>query len=146
MAENGRQVRAELEGIGNAGAASFKRMSAEVDTAGVMLKRLAAIAAGAFSVRQIVQYTDQWTDLQSRVDLATGSQEKGALVMERLALMARRTYSELGMSTQESLVFTEALNNATVVSGAKAERAASVQNALSKAMALGNSPATTSTP
>lgn len=154
VAENGRQVRAELEGIGNAGAASFKRMSAEVDTAGVMLKRLAGIAAGAFSVRQIVQYTDQWTDLQSRVDLATGSQEKGALVMERLALMARRTYSELGqtteswlanatalrelgMSTQESLDFTEALNNAMVVSGAKAERAASVQNALSKAMALG---------
>ena len=75
--------------------------------------------------------------------------------MERLAAMARRTYSgieqtteswlanatalrELGLSTRESLDFTEALNNAMVVSGARAERAASVQNALSKAMALGS--------
>ena len=120
-----------------------------------MLRRLAGIAAGAFSVRQVVQYADTWTDLRSRVDLATGSQEKGAAVMERLASMARRTYSdlgqtaeswlanstalrELGLSTRESLDFTEALNNAMVVSGAKAERAASVQNALSKAMALGS--------
>src|SRR5690606_30452049 len=75
-------------------------------------------------------------------------------VMERLATMARRTYSgieqtteswlanatalrELGLSAKESLEFTEALNNAMVVSGAKGERAVSVQNALSKAMALG---------
>src|SRR5690606_32242190 len=154
VAENGRQVRAELEGVGNAGAESFKRMSAEVDHAGVMLRRLAGIAVGALSIRQVAQYADTWTDLRSRVDLATGSQEKGALVMDRLAAMARRTYSslgqtaeswlanatalrELGLTTRESLDFTEALNNAMVVSGARAERAASVQNALSKAMALG---------
>lgn len=154
VAENGRQVRAELQGVGEAGAKSFRRMSAEVDTAGIMLQRLAGIAAGAFSLRQVQQYADQWTDLRSRVDLATGSQERGALVMERLSSMARRTYSdlgqtteswlsnatalrELGLSTAESLDFTEALNNAMVVSGARAERAASVQNALSKAMALG---------
>ena len=155
VAENGRQVRAELEGIGDGGARSFQRLSKEVDTTGVMLRRLAGIAAGAFSVRQVVQYADTWTDLRSRVDLATGSQEKGAAVMDRLAQMARRTYSdlgqtaeswlanstalrELGLSTRESLDFTEALNNAMVVSGAKAERAVSVQNALSKAMALGS--------
>ena len=154
VAENGRQVRAELEGVGDAGARGFRRMSAEIDTAGVMLRRLAGIAAGALSIRQVVQYADTWTDLRSRVDLATGSQEKGAAVMERLAAMARRTYSdlgqtaeswlanatalrELGMSTAMSLDFTEALNNAMVVSGAKAERATMVQNALSKAMALG---------
>jgi tape measure domain-containing protein len=113
-----------------------------------------ASLAGAFSIRQVVDYADTWTDLRSRVDLATGSQEKGAAVMERLADMARRTYSslgqtteswlanatalrELGLSTRATLDFTEALNNAMVVSGARAERAASVQNALSKAMALG---------
>ncbi|MDO5757300.1 MAG: tape measure protein [Rhodobacterales bacterium] len=154
VAENGRQVKAELKGVGDAGAASFKNMSREVDYAGVMLKRLAGIAVGALSIRQVVAYADTWTDLQSRVDLATGSQEKGALVMKRLGDMARGTYSsleqtteswvanstalrELGMSTAESLDFTEALNNAMVVSGDKAERATSVQNALSKAMALG---------
>lgn len=155
VAENGRQVRAELEGVGDGGARSFQRLSAEVDNTGVMLRRLARIAAGVLSIRQVAQYADTWTDLRSRVDLATGSQERGVAVMDRLAQMARRTYSsleqtteswlanstalrELGLSTRESLDFTEALNNAMVVSGAKAERAASVQNALSKAMALGS--------
>ena len=156
VAENGRQVRAELEGVGDAGARGFQRMSKEIDVTSVMLRRLAGIAAGALSIRQVAQYADTWTDLRSRVDLATGSQERGAAVMERLADMARRTYSslestteswlsnsralrDLGMSTSESLDFTEALNNALVVSGARAERAASVQNALSRAMAAGKS-------
>ena len=85
VAENGRQVRAELQGVGEAGARSFRSMSAELDRAGIMLKRLAGIAAGAFSLLQVQSYADQWTDLRSRVDLATGSQAKGALVMERLA-------------------------------------------------------------
>lgn len=80
VAENGRQVRAELEGIGNAGARSFQKLSKEVDTTGVMLRRLAGIAAGALSIRQVVQYADTWTDLRSRVNLATGSQERGAVV------------------------------------------------------------------
>lgn len=114
---------------------------------------MGALGAG-IRTRQLVAYADQWTDLRSRVDLATGSQEAGAAVMDRLAAMARRTYSslgqtteswlanatalrELGLTTAESLDFTEALNNAMAVSGARAERAASVQTALSKAMALG---------
>ena len=154
VAEGGRQVRAEFQGVGDAGEASFKRIERQADVTGMVLRRLAGIVAGALSVRQVVQYADAWTDLRSRVDLATGSQEAGAAVMDRLAAMARRTYSslgqtteswlanatalrELGLTTAESLDFTEALNNAMVVSGARAERAASVQNALSKAMALG---------
>ncbi len=154
VAEGGRQVRAEFQGVGDAGEASFKRIERQADVTGAVLRRLAGIVAGTLSVRQVVQYADAWTDLRSRVDLATGSQVRGAAVMERLAAMARRTYSslgqtteswlanatalrELGLTTAESLDFTEALNNAMVVSGARAERAASVQNALSKAMALG---------
>lgn len=109
VAENGRQVRAELQGVGEAGARSFRRMSAEVDRAGIMLTRLAGIAAGAFSLRQVQAHADQWTDLRSRVDLATGSQAKGALVMERLASMARRTYSELGQTTESWLANATAL-------------------------------------
>ncbi len=154
VAEGGRQVKAEFQGVGDAGEASFKRIERQADVTGMVLRRLAGIVAGALSVRQVAQYADRWTDLRSRVDLATGSQERGAAVMERLAAMARRTYSgieqtteswlanatalrELGLSTRESLDFTEALNNAMVVSGAKGERAVSVQTALARAMALG---------
>lgn len=154
VAEGGRLVRSEFQGVGEAGEASFKRIEKQADITGKVVRRVMGVLGAAISVQQLVTYTNTWTDLRSRVDLATGSQEKGAAVMERLAAMARRTYSgieqtteswlanatalrELGLSTRESLDFTEALNNAMVVSGAKGERAASVQNALSKAMALG---------
>ncbi len=154
VAEGGRQVKAEFQGIGDAGENNFKRIERQADITGQVVRRVVSILGAAISTRQLVAYADQWTDLRSRVDLATGSQEAGAAVMDRLAAMARRTYSslgqtteswlanatalrELGLSTTESLDFTEALNNAMVVSGARAERAASIQNALSKAMALG---------
>ncbi len=154
VAEGGRQVKAEFQGVGDAGENSFKRIERQADITGTVVRRVVGVLGAAISTRQLVAYADQWTDLRSRVDLATGSQEAGAAVMDRLASMARRTYSslgqtteswlanatalrELGLTTAESLDFTEALNNAMVVSGARAERAASVQNALSKAMALG---------
>lgn len=153
-AVGGRQVQAEIAGIGEAGAQSFRKIRREVDVTNAALARIAGVLGGALSIRQIVAYADSWSELRSRVVLATGAQETGTAVMQRLAEMARRTYSnleqtaeswlanatalrELGLTTRESLDFTEALNNAMVVSGARAERAASVQNALSKAMALG---------
>jgi tape measure domain-containing protein len=154
VAEGGRRVRAELQGIGEAGQSGFRAITREVDLAAVALRRLAGLVTTAFGLREIVAMTDRWTDLGARVALATRAQGEGAAVMDRLAAVARRTYSsldltvesylanatalrELGLSTAETLDFTEALNNALVVSGAKAERAASVQGALSKAMALG---------
>jgi tape measure domain-containing protein len=118
------------------------------------LKGSVAAIGAALGVDQLRRMTDTWTDLTSRVNLAAGSIDKGAEVMGRLGEMARRTYSdltqtaesylgnatavkELGYSTDQTLDYTEALNNALVVSGAKGDRAASVIDALSKAMALG---------
>lgn len=118
---------------------------------------LGAVAIGmaaAFSVGSIRGIVDEWSDLTSRVNLAAGSIDKGTAVMGRLQKMANDTYSSLrtttegyianattlrgmGKSTKETLDYTEALNNAMVVSGAKAERAAQVQSALAKAMAVG---------
>lgn len=163
VAEGGRQVKAEFAGVGDAGENSFKRIERQADITGAVVRRVMGVLGAAISTRQLIAYADQWTDLRSRVDLATGSQEAGAAVMDRLAAMARRTYSslgqtteswlanatalrELGLTTAESLDFTEALNNAMVVSGARAERAASVQNALSKAMPSAGSAETTSIP
>lgn len=153
-AEGGGQVRAEFLGVGDTGERAFQRIGREADATGAVIRRLMGVMGAFFSARQIVQYADTWTDLQSRVQLAVGSHEAGIAVMGRLGDMARRTYSdlgqtveswlanstalrELGMSTSESLDFTEALNNALVVSGARAERAAQINNALAQAMALG---------
>ena len=120
-------------------------------------KGLAAPLAGvgaALGTRELMRLTDTWTDLNSRVALAAGGMEQGAEVMGRLGDVARRTYSsleqtaegyllnatamrELGYSTSQTLDYTEAVNNALVISGAKGQRAEAVTNALSKAMAGG---------
>lgn len=120
-------------------------------------KGLTAPLAGVGAVlgtAELARLADTWSDLNSRVRLAAGGVEQGNEVMERLGEVARRTYSsleqtaegylanattlkELGYTTNQTLDFTESLNNALVVSGAKGQRAASVMDALSKAMALG---------
>lgn len=114
---------------------------------------LAGLGAG-IGVKGIIDLTSAWSDLTSRVDLAAGSTERGAAVMDRLQVIARRTYSslnqtaeswlqnttalrELGYSTQQQIDLTETLNNAIVISGVRGDRARSVMEAWSKAMALG---------
>jgi tape measure domain-containing protein len=109
---------------------------------------------GALAVRQFILYTDQWTDLNSRLINATGSAEAADLALQSISQTARTTYSslqqtaeafllnsmalnELGYTTRQQVELADALNNALVISGTKGERAASVMNALSKAMALG---------
>ena len=78
----------------------------------------------------------------------------GANIGERLMALGERRYGslrqtaeswlsnatalrELGYSTQQQLDLVETLNNALVISAAKGQRAASVMDAWSKAMALG---------
>lgn len=121
--------------------------------AGLVTKAMGLLGA-ALSVQQLIRMTSVWTDLNSRVRNAIDAHENAAMVMERINQMARLTYSsleqtaegfllnskalsELGYSTSEALDFVESLNNALVVSGAKGERAASVMNALSKAIGIG---------
>src|SRR5690606_13910061 len=45
---------------------------------------LVGVVAGSFLVKGLVQMTSAWSDLQGRVDLAAGSMEAGAKVMERI--------------------------------------------------------------
>ena len=109
---------------------------------------------GALAVRQFVVYTDQWTDLNSRLINATGSAEAANQALQAISQTARTTYSslaqtaeafllnsmalnEMGYTTRQQVELADALNNALVISGTKGERAASVMNALSKALALG---------
>lgn len=121
--------------------------------AGLIRSAFLAFGAGV-GLRGLVDLTSAWSDLTSRVDLAAGSTERGAAVMDRLQVIARRTYSslnqtaeswlqnttalrELGYSTQQQIDLTETLNNAIVISGVRGDRARSVMEAWSKAMALG---------
>jgi tape measure domain-containing protein len=118
------------------------------------LKIAAAGAIGVFGIRSIAGMADEWSDLNSLLAANVGGTDNAKAALARLEVVARRTYSslsqttqsfvynaralkDLGYSTARQLDFSEALNNAMVVSGARGQRAAAVQNALSKAMGLG---------
>jgi tape measure domain-containing protein len=140
----------DLDGM----ARSADRSARQSDAFGRTASRAFALVASAVSAAKIVDYSNQWTDLNSRVLNATKSQANAAQVMDALAATARRTYSslnqtaeayldnamtltELGYSTKRQIELSDSLNNALVVSGTKGQQAASVMDALSKAMAFG---------
>lgn len=124
---------------------------------GRLTKMAAGLGAGigaALTTRALGQAADQWSDMSSMVGNAIGSMSGAADVMDRIQDIASASYSDLGqtaqafaansqalkdlgLSTQQQLDYTEALNNALVISGAKGQQAAQVQDALSKAMATG---------
>lgn len=116
--------------------------------------KVGGVLVAAFSVSKVVQYADAWSDMQSRVGAATGSMDTAGASMQRLLQIANASYSpleqtaeiysrnvstfrDLGRSAAEAADFTESLNNMLVLTATRGERAASVQNALSKAMAVG---------
>lgn len=116
--------------------------------------KVGGVLVAAFSASKLIQYADAWSDMQSRVGAATGSMDTAGASMQRLLQIANASYSpleqtaeiysrnvstfrDLGRSATEAADFTESLNNMLVLTATRGERAASVQNALSKAMAVG---------
>lgn len=121
--------------------------------AGVAFAAVAAAAAAASMA--FGRIADEWSDLNSRLANATGSIAGGAAAMNRLQEVARNSYSSisqttnafiaqsttlnaLGVSTSKQLDLTETLNNALVISATRGDKARSVMENWSKAMALGS--------
>lgn len=113
-----------------------------------------AVLAAAFSVSSIAKYADAWSDMQSKVGAATKDMEGAAGMMTRLVDIANASYSpleqtvstysrnvtvlrDLGKSSSQAADYVESLNNMLVLTATRGERAASVQDALSKALATG---------
>lgn len=137
-------------GFGRSGDSAAGSMNALASTA----MKVGGVLVAAFSARAVIQYADAWSDMQSRVGAATGSMDTAGASMQRLLQIANASYSpleqtaeiysrnvstfrDLGRSAAEAADFTESLNNMLVLTATRGERAASVQNALSKAMAVG---------
>lgn len=110
--------------------------------------------AGTLATAAVFRYADAWSDMQSRVGAAVRDMEAAPELMQRMVDIANASYSpldqtvevysrnvavlrDLGKGATEAADFTEALNHALVLTATRGERAASVQNALSKAMAVG---------
>ncbi len=137
--------------------ASAANLGASYGNLEIMARRAAAavgLIAAVLASGALTGLVDVYSDLNARVGLAVRNMEASGVGMDRLAVIARRTYSsleltaeafvrnagtlrQLGKSTAEQLDYTEALNLALVVSGAKADRARMLQESMARAMAGG---------
>ena len=129
-----------------------------VESAGRAIKiaagALAAIGLGV-GIKEMISYTDRWSDLNSRLRNATGSFEDADDALAQISATARRTYSsiestaqaflqnnlvlkQLGYTTSQQLNLMDSLNNSLVISGAKGQAAELVFGAIGRAMAQGS--------
>ncbi|OAM77764.1 tape measure protein [Devosia elaeis] len=146
-----RSMQARYDGLGSRVTQVSNGMASSLG----IVTRAFGLLGVAFGTQALIGMTTAWTDLSSRVNNAAGSLEKGTAVMDRLVDVANRTYSSLeqtaegylqnqqalsalGYSTAEQLDLTESLNNALVISATRGDKARSVQEAWSKAMASGS--------
>jgi len=127
------------------------------DMVGVSLpsfKAFAVAAGGAFAVKQIVDYGEQYTNLQNKIrtvldptqnltdvtrNLLEVSNESRTSLESTTTLYTRlkRSTEDLGLSNQELFNLTETINKSFAVSGATAEEAAAAITQLSQGLASG---------
>lgn len=115
---------------------------------------LAGMAATALSVGAYIRMADSWSDMRSQIGAAIGDMSAAGEMMQRLTDIANASYSpldqtvqvyarnvgalrDLGKGAEDAAKYTESLNHMLVITATKGERAASVQEALAKAMAVG---------
>lgn len=155
----------DMGGASKRAGADAEKMSRDVDrasdsmhrmagVAGTLVGRLVAMATAALSVGAYVKMADAWSDMRSVVGAAIGDMDAAGDMMERLVQIADASYSplsqtveiysqnvrvlrEMGRSADDAANFTESLNHMLVLTATKGQQAASVQMALSKAMAIG---------
>jgi tape measure domain-containing protein len=142
-----------LDSINASSDKASKGISTLANTTKLAVGAFAALTA-SLGIREIVDYTARWTDLNSRLINATGSQTAAKEALDAISASARTTYSsleetakvfvrnsmalnELGYTTNEQIKVSEALNNAIAVSGARGVEAASALDAFAQAVARG---------
>ncbi|GGW23619.1 tape measure protein [Vreelandella hamiltonii] len=119
-----------------------------------LLRTTVGLALGAFSVRQLAGMTDGWSDMRSVVGAAIGDMSAAGDMMERITDIANASYApleqtartyasnvsalrDLGRTAADTADYTESLNHMLVLTATRGQQAESVQNALSRAMAVG---------
>ncbi|WEJ31992.1 tape measure protein [Devosia sp. SD17-2] len=157
MADLAKKAEQSTGRLGSAANDNFVKAArgAGVATRALNLMKVAALGvAAALSVGALKAYADQWSDLQSKVGAAVKDMDAAPALMQRMTDIANASYSplsqtvdaysrnvgvlrDLGISAQGAADFTEALNHSLVITATRGEQAASVQNALAKAMATG---------
>ena len=138
-----RRTQGQLQGI-ERGLGNIQRLAAQAF----------AFAGVGIGIGQLTRLADSFTETQNRLRIVTADTDQLALVTDELFNVARRTRSEfgataelysrvalasrdLGISQQETLDFTESLNQAIILSGATATEAQAGLIQLSQGLASG---------
>ena len=158
IAELGLKVKSDDFDVATGRMRKFKDEAGATEMAMNKLARVAGTLAGAlvgaFAVSKLTAYADAWSDMQSKVGAAVKDMDAAPKLMKRLVEVANASYSplqqtveiyarnvavlrEMGLGAEQAADFTESLNHMLVITATKGEQAASVQQALTKAMAVG---------
>ena len=122
-ASGGRQVRAELEGVGDAGSRSFGRLSREMDLANARLaalSRRAALAAGVMAAATVVAGVAmirsglQTVDAQAKMAQSLGTTVESLQVLDRAADLSGVS---MGNVEQATVQLTRRLSQAAAGAG-----------------------------
>ena len=130
------------------------RASSSVNVMNGMLGKLAATAGAAFSVGQIISYTDKYTGLQNKLKLVTNSQSELNAAMQDTFAIAQNTGSawdstamvyqrfadnakRLGITMAETASLTETVSKAISISGGSAASAEAALMQFGQALASG---------
>ncbi len=150
LGKGGRKAAEGISEVDKAAAKASKSLAAMYTDA----MRTAKGLVGLFALRQLQQFADGWSDLQSQVGAATGDMDGAADSMQRLTDMANASYSplqqtvgvyarnvatfrDLGRSASEAADFTEAVNHALVTTATRGQDADVVIGSLSRSLATG---------
>jgi lambda family phage tail tape measure protein len=156
MADQNIVIRVQV--VGGSGAArdldAVGKKAKEVDKTAQLLKRTFAFLGGVALVKETIQLVDTYTNLQNRLKIVTSSTAELAVVQDRLFNIAQETRQSyeatvelyartssatktLGLSTEDTLRFTELLNKAVTQSGASANESENAIRQLTQALGSG---------
>ena len=147
------QFTKELDDTDKGARRASKGLNVMSSTAGKLRAVLGTIG-GALALREIIQASDAYTSLNSRLLLVSDSQEEANATFKDAYQLAQETRQELGstvelyarlarstetlnLTDEERLAITRAINQSYVVSGASAQEAASSTLQLSQGLAAG---------
>ncbi|MCU4491465.1 tape measure protein [Acinetobacter guillouiae] len=116
------------------------------------IKGMAVAALGAFSIHQVIAYTDSYTNLQNRLKLVTNSQQELSTATQDTFNIAQATAqswgtvaqvyqrfaensSRLGITMQQTASLTDTVSKAISISGASASSAEAALVQFSQALA-----------
>ncbi|WP_337239229.1 phage tail tape measure protein [Proteus faecis] len=130
----GQSIRVSLQAI----TVQQERMVSQTAKSSALFTRFASVAAGALSVRQVINYADGWTELQNRLKLVTDSTQSLNKATNDVYTIAQKTYQSLDATTQ---VYQRFADNADRL-GLSQQKVAELTETVSKAVAISGASAT----